>query len=64
MELSPQAFLTILSLIGGLTIFLVRHLFNEVTTEIHKLREDISKINITLAINSHAIKYLSDELKK
>lgn len=64
MELSPQVLLTIISLISGVTIFLVKHHFNEVTTELHSLRDEISKINITLAINSHAIKYLSGEMKK
>lgn len=64
MDLNPEILLTIISIISGVTIFLVRHHFNEVTTELHSLRDDISKINVTLAINSHAIKYMSDEMKK
>jgi hypothetical protein len=49
---------------GGLIVFFVKNLLNRVTHEIESLKKEISHINVTLAINSHAIKFMNENIKK
>jgi len=63
-ESTPEILILIISTMGALIIFFVKSLLNRVTQEIESLKKEISNINVTLAINSHAIKFMNDSIKK
>jgi len=63
-ESTPEILILIISTMGALIIFFVKSLLNRVTQEIESLKKEISNINVTLAINSHAIKFMNDNIKK
>ena len=64
-EIITPTFLTlVISGVASFCFFLIKYLFSQITAEIASLRNDIAKMNVTLAVNSTAITYLSDELRK